>query len=233
MNQYQRICLVTLLVGIHCVRICCQAFTLSIRRTITNVENDRILTRLLLFDEGMEIDKNSNDDDDDNDDVDNDNNNDNMALMPLGLPALGPAGTSSQNSNDDDRMISQLTDIFNITSMTTTAINNNNKNASFVTPKFCLQYTCNICDYRNRVIVSRLAYREGVVIAVCKGCQSKHWIADNLDPTLSDNNIEEYFESQGKKEQVTRVNEDVYEIERVWGFTPGEIRDESGDTVLE
>lgn len=72
-----------------------------------------------------------------------------------------------------------------------------------------------------------------MVIAVCKGCKSKHWIADNLDPTLSDNNIEEYFESQGKKEEVTRVNEDVYEIERVWGFTPGEIRNESGDTVLE
>jgi hypothetical protein len=72
-----------------------------------------------------------------------------------------------------------------------------------------------------------------VVIAICKGCTAKHWIADNLEPTLSDNNIEEYFESQGKKDQVTRVNGDVYEIERIWGFTPGEITDESGDTVLE
>jgi len=192
------------------------------------VENDRtrILTRLSLFDESMEIDKNSSDDDDDDDD--------NMTLRSLELPALGPAGTSSRNSNDDDTMISQSTDIFNInTTTTTTTMNNNNKNASFVTSKFCLQYTCNICEYRNRVIVSRLAYREGMVIAVCKGCKSKHWIADNLDPTLSDNNIEEYFESQGKKEEVTRVNEDVYEIERVWGFTPGEIRNESGDTVLE
>lgn len=73
-----------------------------------------------------------------------------------------------------------------------------------------------------------------MVIAICKGCSAKHWIADNLDPTLSDNNIEEYFESQGKEEdKVKRVNKDVYEIERVWGFTPGEITDESGDTVLE
>ena len=74
-----------------------------------------------------------------------------------------------------------------------------------------------------------------VVIAICKGCTAKHWIADNLDPTLSDTNIEEYFVSQGKKEeQVTRVNGDVYEIERIWGFTtPGEITDDSGETVLE
>ena len=74
-----------------------------------------------------------------------------------------------------------------------------------------------------------------MVIAICKGCTAKHWIADNLDPTLSDTNIEEYFVSQGKEEeQVTRVNGDVYEIERVWGFTtPGEITDDSGETVLE
>lgn len=161
MNQYQRICLVLLLVGIHRLRICCQAFALSIRRTITNVENDRtrILTRLSLFDESMEIDKNSSDDDDDDDD--------NMTLRSLELPALGPAGTSSRNSNDDDTMISQSTDIFNInTTTTTTTMNNNNKNASFVTSKFCLQYTCNICEYRNRVIVSRLAYREGCVYCI-------------------------------------------------------------------
>ena len=72
-----------------------------------------------------------------------------------------------------------------------------------------------------------------MVIAVCKGCNNKHWIADNLDPTLSHSNIEEYFESKGQGDAVNRVTEEVYEIERVWGLREGEITDEKGDAVLE
>jgi hypothetical protein len=78
-----------------------------------------------------------------------------------------------------------------------------------------------------------MAYREGMVIAICKGCQSKHWIADNLDPTLQANNIEEYFASRGLDDQVNRVSPDVYEIERVWDFKAGQITDDNGKTVLE
>lgn len=151
------------------------------------------------------------------------------------LPALGPAGTSSNFASGDTSY--EMTDT-NVAAATTTVDDDGNtesKNsiATFVNPKFALQYTCNVCDTKNRVIVSRRAYREGMVIAVCKGCNNKHWIADNLDPTLSHNNIEEYFESCGKGDTVNRVTEEVYEIERVFGLKEGEITDESGDVVLE
>ena len=48
------------------------------------------------------------------------------------------------------------------------------------TEKFELQYTCKVCETRNSHRVSRMAYRNGIVITVCKGCMSKHLIADNL-----------------------------------------------------
>lgn len=72
-----------------------------------------------------------------------------------------------------------------------------------------------------------------MVVAVCKGCGTKHWIADNLDPVLVDNNIEEYFNAKGEPDMVSRVNEDVYEIERVWNIRSGQISDENGESVLE
>ena len=54
------------------------------------------------------------------------------------------------------------------------------QSSKIVNDKFELQYTCKICDHQNRVKVSRIAYRNGVVICVCKGCAAKHLIADNL-----------------------------------------------------
>ena len=150
------------------------------------------------------------------------------------LPALGPAGSSSNNDSSGDAVsVEGVSD----TSTAATAIVDDdgptNTVQTFVNPKFALQYTCNICETKNRVIVSRQAYREGMVIAVCKGCNNKHWIADNLDPTLSHANIEEYFQSKGQGDTVNRVTEEVYEIERVWGLKEGEMTDESGEAVME
>ena len=114
---------------------------------------------------------------------------------------------------------------------------NSTSTSAFVSTKFELQYTCNVCETRNRVLVSRQAYREGMVIAICKGCDSKHWIADNLDPTLASNNIEELFAAnatgQENDQQVNRVSQDVYDIERVWQVKGGEMQDEDGNPVLE
>ena len=149
------------------------------------------------------------------------------------LPALGPAGTSSNNSGGDITSEDATLDAPAVTTATVDNETPTNTAQTFVNPKFALQYTCNICETKNRVIVSRQAYREGMVIAVCKGCNNKHWIADNLDPTLSHSNIEEYFESKGQGDAVNRVTEEVYEIERVWGLKEGEITDEKGDVVLE
>jgi len=169
-----------------------------------------------------------------NDDDENDDDND--EAPSLGLPALGPAGTSSNNVNRDD--VNCMGDLLKASMAATVAMDddtngNTNEVTNFVNPKFALQYTCNVCETKNRVIVSRQAYREGMVIVVCKGCGNKHWIADNLDPTLSHSNIEEYFESRGLGDTVNRVTEEVYEIERVWGLKEGEITNESGDVVLE
>lgn len=170
------------------------------------------------------------------------NNEDDKISTPgskLGLPALGPAGTSSHNDNNNTD-IASMDDLLDGPAAATATMENNKTNGentntvqTFVNPKFALQYTCNVCETKNRVIISRQAYREGLVIATCKGCQNKHWIADNLDPTLSDSNIEEYFENRGLRDTVKRVNKEVYEIERVWGLKEGEITDEAGDTVLE
>ncbi len=151
------------------------------------------------------------------------------------LPALGPAGTSSNNheSGGDAAFVEGVADASTAATATIDDEGPTNTVQTFVNPKFALQYTCNICETKNRVIVSRQAYREGMVIAVCKGCNNKHWIADNLDPTLSHSNIEEYFQSKGQGDTVNRVTEEVYEIERVWGLKGGEMTDESGEAVLE
>eukprot|EP00536_Pseudo-nitzschia_multiseries_P015453 jgi/Psemu1/69503/estExt_Genemark1.C_8900012 len=148
------------------------------------------------------------------------------------LPALGPAGSSRINhrARDPSGAVSGAGD-------NNSSHNNNNNNntvATFVNPKFSLQYTCKICETKNRVLVSRQAYREGMVVALCKGCDSKHWIADNLDPTLHKTpNIEAYLESKGLGDTLHRVSSEVYEIERVWGLKEGVLTDDSGEAVLE
>lgn len=64
-----------------------------------------------------------------------------------------------------------------------------------------------------------VAYRKGVVIAVCKGCKSKHLIADNLGWSdyiggfEGESNIEEYLENNGRGDDVSRVNPTVWELE--------------------
>lgn len=225
-----------ILLGIICVlstsdnfvQICCQAFSFPKQVRVENSLSSRLqrgklrgyfyrrtTTILSLYEK-------ENDDDDEN-------------KAPV-LPALGPASASSNNHCDGVASVEALSDAPAVAATTTVENQNEtptNTVQTFVNPKFALQYTCNICETKNRVIVSRQAYREGMVIAVCKGCNNKHWIADNLDPALSHSNIEQYFQSKGQGDTVNRVTEEVYEIERVWGLKEGEMTDESGDAVLE
>ena len=64
------------------------------------------------------------------------------------------------------------------------------------------------------------AYRTGVVIAVCKGCSSKHLIADNLGWSDyiggfdQETNIEEYFANRGQEETVSRVGSEAFQLEK-------------------
>jgi hypothetical protein len=78
-----------------------------------------------------------------------------------------------------------------------------------------------------------IAYRKGVVIALCKGCQSKHLIADNLGWTDykggfegSTSNIEEFMEEKGRSDEVNRVSPDVFELESNFHKNPDQNNEE-------
>jgi len=104
--------------------------------------------------------------------------------------------------------------------------------------KFQLQYTCNVCETRNKHSVSRIAYSKGVVIARCKGCDTQHLIADNLGftggfPNKNETTIEEHFADGG----VNRVSKEVFDLEHVlqgYDSTSGSvIMGEDGELALE
>lgn len=144
-------------------------------------------------------------------------------MMPL-LPAAGLSTNSvGPQSSDLPHLSSDKRSVEN--------------NSAFVSNKFRLQYTCNVCDTRNSHLVSRLAYREGLVVAICKGCNSKHLIADNLDGNAGfggTRNIEEYFSELGN-DLVTRVTPEVFDLEEILFFdsASGALAGEGGDPVLE
>lgn len=100
------------------------------------------------------------------------------------------------------------------------------KEAKFVSDKFELQYTCKRCETRNSNKVSRIAYRNGVVIVVCKGCMAKHLIADNLGwhnyigGFEGEPDIEAFLASQGRENDINRVNSEVFELEKILDQTP-------------
>jgi len=110
------------------------------------------------------------------------------------------------------------------------------EHTSLVSSKFQLQYTCKVCGTRNSHSVTRMAYRNGVVIAVCKGCESKHLIADNFgwnkyaggfDYDNGETNIEMYMANRAQEagengmggemvnDLVKRVSRDVFDLENI------------------
>lgn len=115
---------------------------------------------------------------------------------------------------------------------------NSTESISLVSSKFRIQYTCKICSTRNSHSVTRLAYRKGVVIAMCKGCFCRHLLADNLGWSNyaggfnfddGETNIEIYMENRarenGERTQsddnirennvVLRVNQEVFDLEQI------------------
>eukprot|EP00578_Thalassiosira_sp_NH16_P028924 CAMPEP_0181094748 /NCGR_PEP_ID=MMETSP1071-20121207/10156_1 /TAXON_ID=35127 /ORGANISM="Thalassiosira sp., Strain NH16" /LENGTH=267 /DNA_ID=CAMNT_0023177093 /DNA_START=87 /DNA_END=890 /DNA_ORIENTATION=- len=113
------------------------------------------------------------------------------------------------------------------------------EHTNLVSAKFKIQYTCKVCSTRNSHSVTRIAYRKGIVIAMCKSCHSKHLIADNLgwsnyiggfDFDNGETDIEMYMKNRDQEARenggknvgaekendlVMRVNRDVFDLENV------------------
>eukprot|EP00550_Attheya_septentrionalis_P008834 CAMPEP_0198297412 /NCGR_PEP_ID=MMETSP1449-20131203/36800_1 /TAXON_ID=420275 /ORGANISM="Attheya septentrionalis, Strain CCMP2084" /LENGTH=186 /DNA_ID=CAMNT_0043998331 /DNA_START=295 /DNA_END=855 /DNA_ORIENTATION=- len=154
----------------------------------------------------------------------------NVPIPQLALPAMGGSSFSSDPSSRSTSMTKE-------TGSTTSS-----SPPAFARKKFELQYTCKVCDTRNSNRVSRIAYTKGVVICECKGCETKHMIADHLGWTDyqggfegDTNTIEDYFRALGQDDVVNRVSEEVFELEKVLGksSTSGSILGEGGQLELE
>ena len=162
-----------------------------------------------------------------------DNDDDRKEDTDGGIPQLPAIGSSSIGGGSTDNAPNK-------------EIKRNNdddtKATAFVGTKFELQYTCNVCETRNCHRVSRLAYRQGVVITRCKGCDSQHLIADNLGWTDykggfegSINDIEDFFKAKGMEDTVNRVSQEVFELEKILGHdtSSGAIIGENGERLME
>ena len=76
-----------------------------------------------------------------------------------------------------------------------------------MTPKYQIQFTCNVCGNRNIHEFSKHAYHNTVVICRCRKCENNHVIADNLGwfaDLEGKKNIEEILREKG--EEVVKVS---------------------------
>ena len=173
-----------------------------------------------------------------NDDLDHEDatTSPNVILFAAALPPVGQSSfwNHTQNNTDDDNNVDNNNASSNI---------NNNNNIAIVSRKFQLQYTCKICSTHNSHSISRIGYNHGVVIAICKYCNNRHLIADNLGWVSGYNsnshaggggfdfeggecNIEEYVRNRQLEKKIDddvssnnnslRVGRGVFDLESSW-----------------
>ncbi|GAB6024596.1 hypothetical protein CHUAL_009744 [Chamberlinius hualienensis] len=81
--------------------------------------------------------------------------------------------------------------------------------------KYFLQFTCKVCDFKVSKFISQTAYKKGVVIVRCDGCNNNHLIADNLGwfKELGGlRNVEEILASKGETVKKLRLDADCMEL---------------------
>mmetsp|Transcript_6518 Transcript_6518/g.9587 ORF Transcript_6518/g.9587 Transcript_6518/m.9587 type:complete len:230 (-) Transcript_6518:603-1292(-) len=163
------------------------------------------------------ISNSNNDDNDDNEEEEEEGDTANNIFA-----ALPPIGASSfWDRQEEDSLDMNNTNV------------NLSSNNIVVSRKFHLSYTCKHkdCNTRNTHSITRLGYNNGVVIAVCKCCKSKHLIADNLgwsnylvsgfDYDGGERNIEAYVKNRQEESGdddvgSLRVDRGVFDLESLW-----------------
>ena len=127
-----------------------------------------------------------------------------LALPPIGSSSAHTLANSVESRSDGkgDQLIDGNEDFV----------------GAIVSRKFQISYTCKVCGHRNTHQVSRLAYRKGVVIAQCKGCFSRHWLADHLgwskyaggfDWENGERDIEQYMRNRDFSARLAGITCDV------------------------
>ena len=93
-----------------------------------------------------------------------------------------------------------------------------------VTGKLMMLFTCKICSTRVGKTFSKLAYKKGIVIIQCPGCQKRHLVADNLGwfKHFKGRNVEDYLKLKNEQiigGDIELTERDIKLLEQELGIT--------------